>query len=852
MFSLAFSLIRNHKAGLAGVFVAVLFGSAILTACGILIESGLQGGFPPERYAAASVVVGGPQSLAVPGDISQPYTERVRVPAGWVSEISRIPGVKTAAGDVSIPVSLVTGAGRLLAGTSDKPILVHGWSSAALGPFAVTAGTAPRQPGEVVLDTTLAAQAGIRPGDTIEVLSGSVPSRYHVVGLAVPPTGGLPRQSAVFLTDKQALQASGHPDEVDTVGVIADPGVSAGELASRIALAVPGGVTYTGGNRAEAEFLSIGQGRSFLVQAAGSLGGTMALVVMFVVVAALGLSIQQRRREMALLRAIAATPRQIRQLIGAEVLVVSSAAAVIGALPGLAVGSVMRGAFVSAGMIPAGFAFAVTPLPFIAAVLVSVAVALAAALISARRVVRMSVVGAMAEAADKPARPGRVRLVAGYLLVVAGVCVAITVPLISPGQMNAAQESASGALIILLTGVGLLGPHWLPAIARLARVASFRHRGAGGFLAAASMHARSRRVSLSIIPLVMAVAFAAVEIFGTTTLVAASQQQARNGLTADYVVTSSGPGLSPRIVGAIRGVTGVSAVTPIARTQVLATFMFQGDPNVESFSAQGVTPAGLDDTMNLHVTSGTMTALSGDTVALSRSAAAAVNARIGQTIRLHLGDGTPVTPRVVAIYRNGLGFGDVTLANSVVIDHTISGLDTDILVRTAPGAGAATGRAVQTALARYPGVAVSGHGAFSAAQASALSSQSDASLVLDGILLAFITIALVNSLVMATAARAREFALLRLIGLTPGQVRGMMRRETGVIAAAAIIIGSLAAAASLIGLSAGMTGTLLPDVPPLEYLGIVAVVIALGWGSIMIPVRLAMRPRPADALGGPM
>jgi len=54
MFSLALSLIRNHKAGLAGVFVAVLFGSAVLTACGVLIDSGLRGGYPPERYAPTS------------------------------------------------------------------------------------------------------------------------------------------------------------------------------------------------------------------------------------------------------------------------------------------------------------------------------------------------------------------------------------------------------------------------------------------------------------------------------------------------------------------------------------------------------------------------------------------------------------------------------------------------------------------------------------------------------------------------------------------------------------------------------------------------------------------------------
>lgn len=850
MFSLALSLIRNHKAGLAGVFVAVLFGSAVLTACGVLIDSGLRGGYPPERYAAAPVVVGAPQSLAVRGDTSQSqqYSERVPVPADWVSEIARVPGVKTAIRDVSVDVSLVTGPGEILAGTGDQPILAHGWSSGALGPFTIAAGTAPRGPGEVVLDTALAARAGVRPGDTVEVLIGSVPSSYRVAGLASPPPGGLHEQSAIFFTDAVALRATGHPDEVDTVGVIAEPGVGAGELASRIAATVPGSVTYTGADRADAEFLGIGQGRQFLLQAASSLGGTMALVVMFVVIAALGLSIQQRRQEMALLRAIAATPRQIHQMIGTEVLLVSCAAAVIGVLPGLAVSFLLRDAFASAGVIPPNFTFVIDPLPPIAAVAVCVAVSRVAAPIAAWRTARMSPVMAFGEAADKPARLGRFRLAAGYLLLAVGAAVAIALPLINPGQIGEAGDA--GSALILVIAVALLGPRWLRAITTLACPAPFR-RGAGGFLSTASVRARSRRLSLAATPLIIAVALSAVQVFTTTTMIAAARQQASSGLTAAYVLTGTGSGLAPGIAGAVRGVRGVSVVTPIARSQVLASFRFGGGPTVEPISAQGVTPAGLADTMDLDVTKGRMAALRGDTVALSRSAAATLSAGLGQTVRLHLGDGTAISPRVVAIYGNGLGFGDITLPNAMVVDHTTSRADTVILVRVASGAStAAVGESLRTALAPYPGVMLSDRDAFTAAQASSLASQSNATFILDAVLLAYVMIAVVNSLVTATAARAREFELLQLIGATGRQVRAMMRRETLILVAAAVIVGSLIALPPLIGISTGMTKHLVPSVPPLEYLAIVAVVAALGWFSIMIPARLAMRSRAAGVLNG--
>jgi putative ABC transport system permease protein len=843
MFSLALSLIRNHKAGLAGVFVAVLFGSAVLTACGVLIDSGLRGGYPPERYAGASVVVGAPQSLAVSGGTSQPYSERVPVPADWVREIARVPGVKTAIGDVSVDVSLVNGSGEILAGGSDQPILAHGWSSAVLGPFAIAAGAAPRGPGEVALDPALAARAGVRPGDTVEVLIGSVPFRYRVTGLASPPPGGLTRQSALFFADAVALRATGHSGQVDTVGVIAEPGVGVGELARRIAAAVPGSVTYTGADRADAEFLGIGQGRQFLLQAASSLGGTMALVVMFVVIAALGLSVQQRRQEMALLRAIAATPRQIHAMIGTEVLLVSCTAAVIGVLPGLAVSFLLRDAFASAGVIPANFTFVIDPLPPIAAVAVCVAVSRVAALIAAWRTARMSPVMAFGEAVDKPARLGRFRLAAGYLLLATGAAAAIALPLINPGQIG--EVGGAGSTLILVIAVALLGPRWLRAMTILARPAPLR-RGAAGFLSTASVHARSRRLSLAATPLIIAVALSAVQVFTTTTMIAAARQQASSGLTADYVLTGTGSGLAPAIAGAVRGVRGVSVVTPVARTQVLASFRFGGDLTVEPFSAQGVTPAGLAGAMDLDVTAGSMAALRGDTVALSRAAAATLGAGLGQTIRLHLGDGTAISPLVVALYGNGLGFGDITLPNVMVADHTASRADTVILVRVASGAStAAVGAALRTALARYPGVLLSDRDAFTAAQASSLASQSDVTFILDAVLLAYVMIAVVNSLVTATAARAREFELLRLIGATRRQVRAMMRRETLILVAAAVIVGSLIALPPLIGVSAGMTRHLVPTVPPLDYLAIVAVVTALGWFSIMIPARLALRSRTA-------
>ncbi|NBH11528.1 ABC transporter permease, partial [Amycolatopsis sp. SID8362] len=131
---------------------------------------------------------------------------------------------------------------------------------------------------------------------------------------------------------------------------------------------VPGVATATGDDRAGAEFLDVGAARSFLTLVAGSFGGTMLVIVLLVVASTLGLANQQRRREFALLRAIAAGPGHIYRLIGIETALVATVAAVLGALPGVGLSLLLHGVFVRLGSIPAEFRFVIGPLPVLAAV----------------------------------------------------------------------------------------------------------------------------------------------------------------------------------------------------------------------------------------------------------------------------------------------------------------------------------------------------------------------------------------------------------------------------------------------------------------------------------------------------
>ncbi|OJF15818.1 putative ABC transport system permease protein [Couchioplanes caeruleus] len=847
--SLAWSTIKGRKGGFVGSFVAIAAGSAVITACGALLMSGLGTGVTPERYSGAAVVLGAEQSFWLDESSEVRYSERVTLPADKVAAVAAVPGVQSAVGDVDVEVSLLNPDGDEVGGPGDFPVLGHGWSAAALGPFRVRDGRAPSAADEVVLDADLAERGDVSLDATVRVVVGSIPSSYRVVGIATPPGDGLARQSAVFFSDDQATKLSGRPDRVAAVGVLAAPGVAAQELAERITAAVPDVEAHTGAERGDVEFLDVGDARSLVVETAASFGGTMVLIVVFVVASTLALSVQQRRRELALLRAIGATPKQIHWMIGAEMTLVSSVGAVVGAIPGVVLAYVMRGVFVLAGAMPADFQMDVGLLPVLSSLVLCMISARLGGWLVARRVARVSPVEALGDAAVEPKKLGWVRVAIGILLIPLGLLLTLG-DVASPG--DSAADTAGSAVLLFVVAVGCLGPLLLSGAIVLFGPRLNRRSTAHGFLAQANSRANSRRLSTATTPLAMGVTLAAVQVFGASTAIAGAQTQMKDGLRADHVVTaSSGAGVSPEVVDAVRGVPGVAVATPVARMQVLITFPSEDSTATRVFAAQGVTPDRLSETMDLAVIQGDIAQLQGGTVALSRVVAETVRTRLGATVELRLGDGTTTKPRVVAIYENGLGFGDVTLPNDVVIAHTTARVDTAVLIRSADGTDPkALADALRGAVERYPTVEAGDREAFLAAPGPGGSGDWALNLLFQTVLLGYIAIAVVNTLVMSTAARGREFAMLQLIGASRDQVRAMMNGESRIVVFTALLIGLLATIPPLVGISLGLTKSPIPSISLLGLIAIVAVTVSLSWGAITMATRFAMRPAPVDAIGG--
>ncbi|MEV4897850.1 ABC transporter permease, partial [Nonomuraea sp. NPDC055795] len=832
--SLAWSTIRGRKGGFAAVLIAIAVGSAVITACGVLLETGIGSGVPAERYHGAAVVVGGYQAMPVEGDADPRLSERVRLPADTVAKVAAVPGVESAVGDVSVRITVLR-KGSVLGGPS---VYGHGWSASALAPFTLRSGTRPRADDDVVLDSDLARRAGVAPGDTLTLVTGSTPGSYRVSGVA-EPAAPLQRQSAVFFTDDRAARLHGTSGKIDAVGVLAAKGTDADGLADRIKKAVPGVVTHTRDDRGDVETLDVGQMRSFLVEVAIAFGATMILLVIIVVAGTLALSVQQRRRELALLRAVGATPRQVLRMLGAEAVLVGAIGAALGAAPGILLALLLHTVFTAAGALPPGFSLVITPLPVMFALLICVLAARIGGRLAARRAAQVSAVEALGDVAVEPKKLGWFRLSLGVLLVPAGLAVAIVLPIALPGE--SAIQGAAGSALILVTAVGLLGPRVFGGVATLL---GRRPGGVTRFLAIANSRARARRLSAATTPLIMGVTMACAQLFSGTTLAATAHDQVADGVIADHVVTSGSAGISPGLAQELRSAPGVRTVSPVARTSTILTWPDGDSIQYRVSTAQGVDPAAVPDTMNLDVLRGDLRGLTGSAVALSRLVAGTAGVDVGGRVDVHLGDGTTVKATVIAIYENGLGFGDVTLPRDLVLAHTTDHLDQWLLVNSDRKAN------LSAALKAYPTMSVRDAGAITAAPAGEAGG-SGISLVLNAVLLGYLAIAVVNTLVMATISRRREFALLRLAGTRTSQVRSMMRQEAGLIVLCAVTVGTIAALPSLIGMSYAIRHSVFPSIPPLTYLGIVIAAAVIAWPAVMLPARLALRTPAVEAIAGP-
>jgi putative ABC transport system permease protein len=825
--ALAWHTARARSASLAGSFIATALGVALLTVMTLILASTIGAPSHPRWFTKPDVVVAGDNSVSV------------TTGSGADRETSAVTTTEARA----VPAALAMRLGGLgatvvadYAGYAAAPGVpgdtVHPWSAAALHDYTWVSGGPPRRAGQLVLT----APARFWPGNEVAVQTAAGPRRFTVSGVirsAAP--------AAMYATSAVAVGLA--HGRIDAVALTARPGESPGTLAAQVRVAARGQPVrvLTGDQRRAAEPNPDADLFAVAVSLLGVTSGLAGFVAIFVVAGTFAYAVAARRRELGLLRAVGATPRQARRLVLGEALAAGVAAALAGGALGIMIAGPFAHWLARAGFAPHDFTAHFILWPVAAAAGAGLLIALAGAFVAARRAGRVRPAEALREAAVDHGTMPLIRWFAG-LAALAG-----SVPLF--GVLAGAHSVDQAALILpitmlLVAGFALLAPVLIPPLAWLLTAPLAAAAAATGMMARRNAMTAVRRTAATAAPVLVTVGIAGSLMAGTATLIATQQAAARTRVSAPVMITPGrgAAGLADATVAAVRAAPGVTAAVPVTNTTVYVRSA--GDP--DEWAGQYGGP-GLSGVIHLPLVAGHLADLTGTgTVAVP-----AGTWRLGQTATLWLGDSALVRLRVVAVLADQIDTEQTVLLPWALRGaHTATPLASAIYLRLAPGArpaaaarAAATGGGILSSTASY----------LSASDAQNNRDNNLALFAVLGLALVYTGIAIANTLVMATAGRNRELATLRLSGAAPGQVLRTIGVEALVVSGIGTLLAAGVTAVTVVGLRHGLA-PLAPSVrvvvPWLPLGGIALACLVVALLATLIPASLALRRPPLELAGG--
>lgn len=827
---------RTHRRAWAAVFAALTLGSLLLGTLGLAAGSAALGHARVERYAGADAVVAGTQSTrytAKPWGSEQRtvragLTERVRVPARALDVVRKVPGVRAVIADVAFQVTLQGGA---LTGRSWE--VTH----LASAPPRLAEGRPPTGAREIVVGEGVA-----RPGERLAIGYGKGSDTYTVTGVTADA------RRTVHFSSAESRRLLGREGELDAIGVLADSGVPDDVLHARVRHALDAARlrdvsaphradddpaplrVLTGDDRGEVEFLAAAPARIPLLQVLASLASVVVLVGVLVVTSTVAQALRQRARELALLRAVGATPWQLRRAVGREVGRIAVLATVVGAVGAVPAYLALRALLVRRGAVPEGLELPFPPwlatAPLVTAALM-VLIAWLTALGCCARAARTRPAEALREE-----EPGSARQLTGCVLLGLGAASA------GAGALQhgaAAAAAASASALTMVIGCALLGP-WLARGAMRVLGAPLRRLGVGGRLAASACTANAARLGAAITPVVLVTAFVLVQLAGGATLGHEAAAQARGAARADLAV--SGPGVSYE---SVQRLPGVAAATAVAHGTVVLPGKELGEPILERLPVLGVTPNGLTATLDPDVREGSTDGLRPGTVAVGTDRARTLGVRPGDHVQLRFGDGVEARLRVVATYERALALGDFLFSYEELTRHMSTPPPVRVLATLVPGASP---ELLSTA---FPDARVERDPAPERVRAEDQALGDVLTAVAVTAIGGFTVIAVLSTLTLISVGRAPELRQLRLAGADRRRLRRMLWLESAATATAGLLLGAAAAALPLLAFALSAAGRL-PWLPPGQGALIVAVVVLTTASATLLPARGALRGRYPSAV----
>lgn len=729
------------------------------------------------------------------------------LPASLLTRIRALPDVQRAYGYIDSRAQLTTAAGVLVGKASQEASLfgIPAGELDAMNPLTLISGRWPRGPGEVIIDQATASANHLRIGTTVGLVARTSLERYRIVGTfrfagaaAIGPTQFL----AVDLPVAQ--QIFGKHGMVDEIDVAARPGDSAAALITAIRRIAPATAKVTtAAEQARTATADVGQQYDLLRYVLLALGGIALLVGSFIIFNTMSITVAQRTRELATLRALGASRRQILASILTEGSLIGIIASAAGLGAGIGFGKGISALLASSGVrLPAA-----APVLGWRTVAVSIAagitVTLAASLGPALRAMRIAPILAIREGTARPA--GR-RSRRGPVLVaiIAGLGACALAPAVALSGLPSATRLlllAAGALLLL---AGLAGAsRW--AVAPLAAAIGKPFQAvtrAAGELARENTTRNPARTATTAAALTIGVALITFVTVLAQGLRQSTGTSIRSQVSAGYVITPQHDLLAPQVQHTLQRAGITSASVRAGTVHVAGT----------NQTMTGVVPVDIARFYHFTWTGGSSPAslatLDDTGVLLASDFATAHHLKPGATLTAQTTSSATLHLVVRGVYQAPkltplLGAMTVT-AGLFDRSFTTPG-DQEVYADPGGQQSAARQAALSRALRPFTTAQIQTLASFAASQEAAIGTLLNLFYVLLALCVVISLFGIVNTLALSVTERTREIGMLRAIGMTRTQLRRVIRIESEIIA----LIGAAAGIAAGL-LLAGLTARALP------------------------------------------
>ena len=645
-------------------------------------------------------------------------------------------------------------------------------------------GRAPSGPNELAIDKATADTEDFAVGDTVSYLTdvGTFEGVITAtVGLGSADSFGGAQLVALDLDT--ALVNFGADGKVDAIDIAVVDGADVATVQSAIEEILPPQTEIVTGEEVAQEtaddvnqFVDV-FGTGLLIFAF-----ITAFVSAFIINNVFQITIGQRLRELALLRAVGASGRQVRWMITIEAFALGVLATVFGVFGGLLVARGLIAAFDAAG---AGFPDTQTVLQLrtiVIAALVGVGITMVSVIVPSRRASRIPPVAAMRPELGFAAMRSR-RLVAGVVITLIGVAMFLVGLFARPGGTPGLIGFAGGGALLLFLGVASLSSTVATPVTRVIGWPIEKLFKVPGALARQNVARAPRRTSSSASALMIGVALVSSTAVFASSLRSSLVDTLESAISADYIVTdASFQGLSPVVSETLAEIPELDAATPIRGISG------QVDGGTKNFGA--VDPVAFEKLVDPDLQEGTVAELGLNELLLHVDPAGDLDASVGSTIEVTFQNGIEQTLTVAGIY------GDATFGNWLIGLDTLAEVsdaparDFFVIAKLADGVDAVAGdAAVEAAMEPFPQANVQTNAEFLESQEA----QINQLLLIITMLLAFaIMIAILGisiTLALGVFERTREIGLLRAVGMNKRQTRRSVRWEAVIVSIFGALVG---------------------------------------------------------------